>query len=247
MKKGSLRLGYHLYRLFWAGVDFLFPPICGGCEKLGVRWCGECKTSVVLIPEPQCDICGLPQSSAGVCDSCQKTKPTYDILRSWAVFEGPVRKAVHRIKYRQDLGLGESLANDLLDYVNQLNWQVDIVVPVPLGKKRFRERGYNQVSLIARPLALAKGWKYAPRSLKRARETTSQVGLSADKREENVHDAFVAKGSQVDGKSVLIVDDVSTTGATLNSCAQALITGGAREVYALSLARALPRHGLKTV
>ena len=214
---------------------------------MGTRWCEDCQNSVVLIPEPKCDICGLPQSKAGVCLSCQEMKPAYDALRSWAAFEGPIRKALHRIKYRQDLGLGDTLAAEMLHYVNRQNWHIDLVIPVPLGKKRFRERGYNQVGLIARPLALAKGWKYAPRYLKRARETISQVGLSANEREKNVHGAFVIEGNKVDGKSVLVVDDVSTTGATLNSCAKALINGGAREVYALSLARALPRHGFKIV
>ena len=241
------RIKYYFYRLFWIAVDLLYPPLCGGCTENRIRWCKECQKSIALIPEPKCEICGLPQSSAGVCLSCKEDRPAYDLLRSWAVFEGPIRKALHRIKYRQDLGLGDALAAEMLDYVNQLGWHIDIVVPVPLGKKRFRERGYNQVGLIAHPLALAKGWNYAPRSLKRARETISQVGLSADKREKNVHDAFVADSRKVDGKSVLVIDDVSTTGATLNSCAKALVNGGARKVYALSLARALPRHGLKTV
>lgn len=243
----SLRLRYHLYRSFWLGVDLLYPPLCGGCAKQGARWCEDCRQSIALIPEPKCEVCGLPHLSAGICLSCQQTRPAYRVLRSWTVFEGPIRKALHRIKYRQDLGLGDVLAAEMLGYVNHLNWHIDMVIPVPLGKKRFRERGYNQVGLIARPLAFAKGWTYASRSLKRAKETVSQVGLSADEREKNVRGAFVADRRKVAGKSVLVVDDVSTTGATLNSCAKALIKGGAREVYALSLARALPRHGLKTV
>ncbi len=168
-------------------------------------------------------------------------------MRSWVAFDGPIRKVLHRLKYRQDLGLGDILAAEILDYVDDLQWEIDLVVPVPLGKERFKERGYNQVSLIARPIALARGWKYLPRSLKRSKETRSQVGLSADERKENVYNAFVADGKEVAGKSVLVLDDVSTTGATLNSCAQALMRGGARQVYALTIARALPHHGLKTV
>ena len=241
------RISYHLYRSFWVGVDLLYPPLCGGCSQRGARWCEDCKKNIVPIPEPKCGICGLPQSKAGVCFSCQKTRPAYQSSQSWLVFEGPIRNALHRIKYRQDLGLGDVLAAEMLEYVNHLDWQIDMVIPVPLGKKRFKERGYNQVGLIARPLALAKGWNYAPRSLKRVKETASQVGLSADERKENVRSAFVADRRKVDGKSVLVIDDVSTTGATLNSCAEALNNGGAREVYALSLARALPRHGLKTI
>ena len=243
----SWRIRYHLYRSFWVGVDLLYPPLCGGCAKKGIRWCENCRKSITPIPEPICEICGLPQPRAGICPSCEQTRPAYQALRSWAVFEGPIRKALHQIKYRQDLGLGDSLAAEMFDFVNRLNWQIDLVIPVPLGKKRFRERGYNQVGLFARPLALAKEWKYASHSLKRVRETISQVGLSADERENNVRSAFVANAKRVAGQNVLVVDDVSTTGATLNSCAKALINGGAREVYALSIARALPRHGLKTV
>ena len=243
----SWRIKYHLYRSFWVGVDFLFPPICGGCAKKGVRWCEDCQKSIVLIPEPKCDICGLPQLKNEICSSCQKTPPSYKALRSWVVFEGPIRNALHQMKYRQDLGLGDSLAAEMLAYTKQLNWHIDMVVPVPLGKKRLQERGYNQVGLFARPLALAKEWKYVPRALKRVRETISQVGLLADERKNNVRSAFVANHKKVAGKTVLVIDDVSTTGATLNSCAKALGNGGAHEVYALSLARALPHHGLKTV
>jgi len=224
-----------------------YPPVCGGCKKNGFRWCENCRNSILLIPEPICEICGLPQPKIGTCPSCIEIPPAYTALRSWVVFEGPIRKASHRIKYRQDLGLGDSIAAEMLAFINQLDWPIEIISPVPLGKKRFRERGYNQVALIARPLALAKGWEYAPRSLKRTKETISQVGLSADGREENVRNAFVADSKRVAGKTVLVVDDVSTTGATLKSCAKALINGGAREVYALSVARALPRHGLMTV
>jgi len=224
-----------------------YPPVCGGCEKNGFRWCENCRKNSLLIPEPICEICGLPQPKTGICLSCKEIPPAYLALRSWSVFEGPIRRALHRIKYRQDLGLGDSLAAEMLVYINLLDWQIEIISPVPLGKKRLKERGYNQVALIARPLALAKGWEYAPRSLKRTKETISQVGLSANGREDNVRDAFVADSKRVAGKSVLVLDDVSTTGATLKSCAKALLNGGAREVYALSVARALPRHGLMTV
>ncbi len=208
----SWRTKYPLYRLFWAGIDLLYPPLCGGCAKSGARWCEDCKKNVVPIPDLKCEICGLAQLKEGICLSCQKALPAFQSSQSWVVFEGPIRKALHRIKYRQDLGLGDALAAEMLDYVNNLNWHIDMVIPVPLEKKRFKERGYNQVGLIARPLALAKNWNYAPRSLKRAKETVSQVGLSADERKKNVHSAFVADSRKVAGKSILVVGDVSTTG-----------------------------------
>ena len=192
-------------------------------------------------------ICGLPQGTTQVCDRCAETSPAYAQLRSWVSFDGAIRKALHRVKYRRDFGTGEQLAFEMLAFVEHLGWSVDLVVPVPLGKQRYRERGYNQVSSFARPLALANGWVFSPKALKRVKETKSQVDLSAVERMENVKDAFVVESKKVEGKSVLVLDDVSTTGATLNSCANALIRGGAKTVYALTVARALPHHGLRTI
>ena len=151
------------------------------------------------------------------------------------------------MKYQHDLGLGDALASHLLPFLQTLNWKIDLVLPVPLGKKRFQERGYNQVGLVARPLALAQNWHYAPHALKRTRETISQVGLSASNRQVNVRGAFAAEERLVRDKTILIMDDVATTGATLAACAESLLDGGASEVYALTLARALPHHGLTTV
>jgi ComF family protein len=159
-------------------------------------------------------------------------------------FEGALRRAMHQLKYQGEIGLGDSLAALMIPFVEKLDWEVELLVPVPLGKKRKEERGYNQVGLLARPLSLAMGWKYRPRALSRTRETRSQVGLSAEERRENMRDAFTARVKSVQGRRVLVMDDVATTGATLDSCARALLEAGAREVYALTLARALPHHGL---
>jgi len=145
------------------------------------------------------------------------------------------------------MALGDALALHLVEYVRELDWPVDLVVPVPLGRQRMIERGYNQVGLVARPLAALQGWRYSPRSIARVRETRSQVGLSAAERKENVTDAFSADAARVTGKNILVMDDVATTGATLASCADALLKAGAQTVYALTLARALPRHGLQIV
>jgi ComF family protein len=127
--------------------------------------------------------------------------------------------------------------------VESLGWTVDLVVPVPLGMRRLKERGYNQVGLIARPLALAMRLAYAPSALCRVRETRSQVGLTRAERHDNVHGAFQAAQRLVNGRKVLLMDDVATTGATLASCAEALCASGAQDVFALTVARALPRHG----
>jgi ComF family protein len=163
------------------------------------------------------------------------------------VFEGPIRQALHQLKYRRNVALGDALAQDFAEYVGTLGWPVDLVVPVPLGKERMKERGYNQVGLVAMPLAVFNHWRYTPRALARSRDTMSQVGLTAAERKENVSGAFQADAALVSGTSVLLIDDVATTGATLSASADALLDAGARSIYALTLARALPHHGLKNV
>jgi ComF family protein len=165
-------------------------------------------------------------------------------LRAWVIFEGPIRKALHQLKYRRDIALGDALTNHMLHHVKELNWPIDMVVPIPLGRKRYKERGYNQVGMIARPLALALGVKFAPEALRRCKETRSQVGLSKQERQKNVFGAFQA-GAGVNKKNILVLDDVSTTGSTLSSSSEALFLSGAKDVYALTVARALPHHGLK--
>ncbi len=222
----------------------LFPPTCGGCDKPGSRWCEECQGKVPHLSEPICEVCGLPIGEAGLCPDCQRARPHFRILRSWSAFDSPVRNALHRLKYRRDVALGDALASQLSEYVLTLNWPVELVVPVPLGPGRLRERGYNQVGLIARPLSLVLQIDYSPDALVRVRETRSQVGLTKKERRENVSGAFSAKPRRVKGRAVLLMDDVATTGSTLSSCAEAFYAAGARDVFALTVSRALPRHGL---
>ena len=213
----------------------------------GLRWCSDCQMRVDVIRGPVCEICGLPQNSSGICSFCQKEKPAYRALRSWSVFADPVQEALHRLKYRRDMALGDSLAAQMADFLFGLQWPIDIMIPVPLGKDRLRERGYNQAGLIARPLAMAAGLEYVPQGLTRQRETRSQVGLTQKERRENVRGAFMASAGRVEGRTVLLMDDVATTGSTLSSSAEALYSSGAKEVYALTVARALSQHGLVNV
>jgi len=122
--------------------------------------------------------------------------------------------------------------------LNSLSWDIDIITAVPLGVARRKERGYNQSALLAIPLSLGSGKTYESRALYKIRETRSQVGLTWMQRHENVVEAFHARSNYVKGKSVLVVDDVATSGATLGACAHALLEVGARQVYCLTLARA---------
>ena len=134
--------------------------------------------------------------------------------------------------------MGGMLARPLIDLAGSQSWQIDLVIPVPQGLDRKAERGYNQAALLAWPVALALGWQYRPRALKKIRATRTQVGLNREQRWENVSDAFWADPCMVEGKQILVIDDVTTSGATLDSCAASLIAAGARAVFGLTLARA---------
>jgi competence protein ComFC len=242
-----LSLSFQLIRLFWGSLDWLFLPVCGGCRRKGFRWCPDCQQKVKPVPEPACWICGLPISHPGLCLNCSTSRPPYVALRSWVVFEGPIRHALHSLKYYRNMALGDALAGYLADYVRKLEWRVDMVVPVPMGRQRMRERGYNQVSLFARPFSSLLDWRYSPKVLGRVRETRSQVGLSTMERKENISGAFRADPVLATGKTFLVIDDIVTSGATLAACSEALARAGAKSVHALTLARALPRHGLQIV
>ncbi len=168
-------------------------------------------------------------------------------MRSWAVFDSPIQNALHTLKYRRNIALGDSIARNMVDFVRSLNWQIDMVIPAPLGKKRLQERGYNQVDLVARPLAHELGLEYAPQAMRKTRETRSQVGLNISQRSENVRNVYQADPARVKQKSVLLMDDVSTTGSTISSGTEALLSAGAENVYALTIARALSHHDLNRV
>ena len=230
---------YRFYQWGWLLIDYVFPPRCGGCGMSGTRWCSECEKNIVLIEPPFCLCCGQKTSENEICHRCRLSPPSYYETRSLSEFSGPIRNALHRLKYRKDAGLGDVLSRKLVDYLQSKEWSIDMVVPVPLGKKRQKERGYNQSALLARPLAYAMGLAYNPQVLKRLRDTRSQVGLTLDQRQENVSYAFSAGSEEIIGKNILIVDDVTTSGATLKACSDALSSAGANQIFGLTLAQAV--------
>jgi len=137
------------------------------------------------------------------------------------------------------MAMAETLSRELITYLIDLKWDVDMVIPVPLSKPRLKERGFNQAALLARPIAWGCGISYRPNALHRTRDTKSQVGLDLLKRKENVADAFTALRRTMQGKNILLVDDVATSSATLNACADACWNDRAQRVYGLTVARAV--------
>jgi ComF family protein len=141
------------------------------------------------------------------------------------------------LKYRGDMTLGEILARPLIELLEKNNWDPDAVIPVPISEQRLFERGYNQSALLARPVALAIGKTYQSKGLVKSKDTDTQVGLTYAQRMENVYGAFLADRNYVNNQRILLIDDVTTSGATMEACSAALKKAGALEVFGLTLAR----------
>lgn len=156
-----------------------------------------------------------------------------------AVFDGRLRHAIHTFKYRRVTALADPLGEALARFWLQSPVPVDVIVPVPLHPGRQRERGFNQAALLAERVARAAGLTMRPEALRRTRATAAQMSLDAADRKTNVAGAFQSADATVRGAAVLVVDDVCTTGATLDACAVALKAAGATEVHGLTLARAV--------
>jgi len=220
-------------------LDFLFPPRCVGCRQVGVWLCAECLDQIPRVEPPFCIRCGDAVVSDGLCARCRTSPLRIDCIRSVVYFDGVLRTAIHQLKYKGRTVLAEPLGGLMAAYWAQHPMSVDVVVPVPLHAARLRKRGYNQAALLACAMARRVGLLVDERTLVRQRATVPQVELNAEKRLQNVHDAFCCSGDDLVGKRVLLIDDVCTTGATLEACAIALYDEGrVRSVQALTLARA---------
>lgn len=239
-RPGSVRphWRYVARQWLWAGVDVLFPPQCAGCRRTGERFCSRCQAAVPHLPPPVCERCGYPLDPASPHRCHLPTQSALAGVRSVAYFEGPLREALHRLKYQRDVILADDLAHLLRDAWLALRLPGDTVTPIPLSAQRLRERGYNQAGLLARALAELTGLRYAPEALLKVRHTQSQVELSAAQRQANVAGAFRAAAGHAAGRAFILVDDVCTTGATLLSAAEALRAAGAAQVWGLTLGRA---------
>ena len=158
-------------------------------------------------------------------------------MRAFATYRSPIAGALLQLKYRPNRRLARILAIGLANLVQLEGWRPDMVIAVPLGIRRLKRRGYNQVALVAEELAQLLATAYGSHALQRIRETRTQVGLRPAERRRNVAGAFEALAPAVVGLRVLVVDDLTTTGATLAACAEALHRGGAAEIFGVTVAR----------
>ncbi len=234
-------------------IDLIYPPRCHICnaflwEKTAhldqeeVSLCRECFISLTPVISPLCPLCGRPFATKSgedhTCEDCLLKRPFYDIARSPYVYEGNLMTAIHEFKYGKKSYLARSLGPLLASYADTwLGRDNDLLVmPVPLHPKRLKERGFNQSLLLARHVASRLEANLDYLSLRRNRWTRPQIGLTSDERKRNVRRAFeIVRPEGLKGKTVLLVDDVATTGSTLNECARALKKAGVEEVFCLVL------------
>lgn len=215
-------------------ADLLSPPRCAACGARGAWLCPPCAGALPRPRPPLCARCGLPLADAW-CPGCARPGWALHALRVAADFTPPLRAMVHRLKYRHGRHLAAPLGALLAEVYRSLDAGGAPLVAVPLHAERERARGYNQAALLARALA-AQVDRPCLSLLVRVRATPPQVGLSAVERWRNVAGAFAAT-TPLDGARLVLVDDVATTGATLNAAAAALRAAGARWVGGIALAR----------
>lgn len=236
-------------------ADLVWPRVCAveGCsrasDRAGRHLCSRCFATLPFHEAGSaCSVCGTPIAAtvhhAFVCETCQEKPPHYACARSALLYEGPVGQLVQDFKFHRATWLCEDLV-DLLEGAVRAKFafpEIDVVVPVPLHPNRLRERGYNQSALLAQALAQRLNRRFDDASLIRTLDTEHQTRLSGDARQNNLRNAFsVVRPPWVRGRTVLLVDDVMTTGTTLSQCAAPLVKAGAARVWCATLARSVRR------
>ncbi|MEJ2067779.1 MAG: ComF family protein [Deltaproteobacteria bacterium] len=233
-------------------LNLIFPPVCPVCKILlngkgnDLPLCPTCRTSIKRILPPYCPRCGLPEPSGDgggyLCGSCLKEKRHFEIHRSSGLYEGALKEAIHTYKYGGVFSLVKVFGDLLQPTFHTLSrdYPVDVMIPVPLHIRRLRERGFNQALLMVKELSKRIGIPYEGRVLQKIKDTPVQISLKKRERRKNLTGVFqVTDTEALKGKSVVLVDDVYTTGATVNECSRALLKAGAERVAVLTVARAL--------
>lgn len=228
----------------------LFPqqPPCPGCHQPKPRptygLCRSCHDRIAPVIGPACERCGRPLRGRGelLCLACAESVRYFTVARAPAVYADAMRAYIRRFKYGGERDLGRALALMMTAYVvkQPVLWPIDVVVPLPLHRRRLEERGFNQAELLARPLAADIGRPMGTDALTRPKATTKQSLLPGQARRDNVEGAFVVpRPAAVAGRKVLLIDDVLTSGATADEAAKVLLQAGALRVAVLCAAVAI--------
>ncbi|MBI4198792.1 MAG: ComF family protein [Chloroflexi bacterium] len=226
-------------RITEATLDLLFPKQCFVCSKHGQFLCDPCHQDLPRLRPPYCSLCAQPEKRmTRFCRHCQERPLEIDGVRAPFLMDGPLRNIVHALKYQGLRALAQPMGHLMASYYLQEELSAEVVVPVPLHPRKERERGYNQSALLARAIGNSLGLPVEAQALRRVRNTPSQArSISSEERRVNVDKAFAAEATLVEGKCILLIDDVCTTGSTLEACAIALRDAGASTIWGLTLAR----------
>lgn len=220
--------------------DVLFPVFCLGCQREGEWVCRDCLIQIPPLTQTSCFSCDISVSENACCDMCRKER-CVDVY--WSLYSHQtsiISDLVEQLKYHGASDMVRAVLSlcEQNRYVQSLIGGIDVIIPVPLHPARFRERGFNQSQYIAESIGSVLRVPVLSLVLVRSRQTKQQARLSLEERRENVVDAFVCNSPEdVVGKRVLLVDDVLTTGSTVDACARVLVDAGAHSVRVLTLAR----------
>jgi ComF family protein len=222
-------------------MDWIYPPQCAGCGKPGYRFCPDCEVSISYLKSNLCLTCGQPLlgRSSNHCMSCLENPPAFQSIRSVAIYEKSIREALLKMKFHQDFGISEYFGFKLADLISTLNWNFDLIIPIPLSKQRRKFRGFNQSYRLALPIGLTFSKPIYESGLIRSINTQTQADLPREQRMYNVQGAFIANQDVVQGKRILLVDDIATTSATMNGCSTELLAKQAAAVMGVTVARAV--------
>lgn len=220
--------------------DLFFPKECVSCGKEGEFLCKECEAKIVKIETPTCFYCGKINDDFKVCKKCKDKEESSltGIIMGAYYGEGPIKKGLINLKYKGIKGVAENFAKIQTEKVKEyLPSSKFLIMPVPAYRTKKYKRGYNQAEVLAKHLAKNTGLPINEKILKKTKDTQAQVFLSGQKRRENLSSAFDYKGQTLAVKNILLVDDVITTGVTLEACAKELKKAGAKSVWAVVVAK----------
>ena len=236
--------------------NFVFPLDCKICEKPircsnGYSICENCFKTIELIEHPYCIKCGKPllltdffkQNGKILCLDCKRKKYSFEFCRSIGIYDKVLKKCIHLFKYYGEKKLAKPLGKLMVDYLlrnNEFKKKVDLIIPVPLHKDNLRKRGFNQSGLLSKIIGDYFSIPVGESVLIKKKTTLFQVNLSKKEREKNILKAFsVERPEEINGKNILILDDVFTTGTTVEECAKELIKSRANNIFVLTLARTI--------
>ena len=229
-------------------LNYIYPPRCISCSELMQEtggFCGACWSKLNFITIPYCRICCFefsfdPGEGNDICLKCNTTPPSYDFARSVLRFDENSKKLVHNLKYHDSTFIAANFAKIIVNMHKEIISDADYIIPVPMHKWKRLFRLYNQSQILAYELGKELGIKMLPNILMKTKHTKSQTGLSKAQRQENLTGSIaVEQKSFIKGKKIILVDDVMTTGSTVNLCAGKLKKAGASEVVVVCIARTL--------